>query len=265
MNNKNKKYSPLKYNPLRQAGQSLYEKNNDIFEKVFMHLVLIGLIIFMVFNEWVRYYFNSLPNPLGLTFVAIIIITYSGNKIFGYWKEVKKNKLGRDGEEIVGESLEELRGKGYKVFHAIICERADGKRFDIDHVIVGSGGVFTIEVKTISKAIKGNPEILYDGVDIKIDGSIPDRDPISQAKGQMYWLENFITKNAKIKVKVKPVVLYPGWYVKENFVNTDVRVLNPIRFLAYLENERPSLNADQINLIASHIESYIRTYNEKKF
>lgn len=263
MNNENKKHSPLKYNPLRQSGQSLKEKIDDIFEKVFMYLVWVGLIVFIVFNEWIRYYFNTPPNPLGWTFIAIVIIAYSGNKIYRHTKEIKNIKQGQHGEEIVGEVLDELRGKGYKIFHAIPCEGTNGEKFDIDHVIVGPGGVFTIEVKTISKAIKGNPEILYDGADIKIDGSIPDRDPIVQAKGQMYWLENFITKNAKMKVKVKPVVLYPGWFVKnENSENTDVQVLNPTIFLTRVNNKKPSLNTDQINLIASHIESYIRNYNK---
>lgn len=256
MNNKNKKHSPLKDNPLRRSGQSLYEKSNDIVEEVSMYLMWIGLIIFMVFSEWARYYFNTPPNPLGLTFVAIIIIAYFGNKIFGYWKEIKNIRQGCYGEEIVGEYLDELRGKGYKVFHAFVCKGTNGKNFDIDHVLVGPGGVFTIEVKTISK--RGDQRISYDGINIKRDGFISDKKPIIQALYQRDWLKKFINKNEKTEVKVKPVVFYPGWYVDQGSVNTEVWVSNPRLFLAYLENEKPLLNIDQINTIAKKIENHNR-------
>lgn len=259
MNNENKKYSPLKYNPLRPSGQSLVEKTNNIFEKMTIHLLWISLVVFMVFNEWIRYYFNTPPNPVVWSFIAIIIIVYFGNKIYRGRKEIENIKLGQYGEEVVGEFLDELREKGYKVFHAVVCE-SKGKKFDIDHVIVGPGGVFTIEVKTISKKV--NQKIFYNGTDIKIAGFSPDRNPILQARSQKDWLENFIKENAKMKVKVMPVILYPGWYVRnENSINSDVQVLNPIIFLIRLNNNKDFLSTDQINLIASHIENYNRKFN----
>ena len=49
--------------------------------------------------------------------------------------------------------------------------------------MVGPVGVFAIETKTVSKSLKGNPSIVFDGTKIKIDGFIPERNPIAQAKG----------------------------------------------------------------------------------
>jgi len=246
----------LKLSPLRQPGQSLSEKMADIFDKIFLYSVYIIVFVFLALNEWSRLYFNTPPQPLFWTFVAVIVGIYFIIKIMRLGKEWKNHKLGRDGEIIVGEFLERLREKGYKVFHDFVKEG-----FNIDHIIVGPRGVFTIETKTISK--KGNSKILYDGVDIKIDGFTPDRNPITQANGQMYYLENFIAKHTK-KVKVKPVVVYPGWYVEQEVYDAEVWVLNQKALPSFLEKKDISLNQEQINLIASHIENYIRNYGENK-
>lgn len=76
----------------------------------------------------------------------------------------------------------------------------------------------------------------------------------------MYWLEGFIKDNAKITAKVKPVVIFPGWFVNQKANNPEVWVLNEKALPAFLKNEMAVLTQEQINLIASHIESYIRSY-----
>lgn len=250
----NKKRSPLKSPSLRQPGQSLDRKIDDIFyEKIIIPVFLIFVYFCITAYEWVRYYYNTPPHPWFMTFFTLAVAIYFAYKTRKNWRELKNLKLGREGERIVGESLEELRGMGYKIFHDVV-----GENFNIDHVLVGSGGVFTVETKTISKMMKGNPQISYDGINIKIDGFTPDRDPIKQAKGQMFWLENFIAERAKLKIKVKPVVLYPGWYINQKSLDTEVWVLNEKSLPSFLNNGVVVLTQEQINLISSHIDSYMR-------
>lgn len=257
MKHENKNRSPLKHSPLRQSGQSLNEKMRDVFDDIMQYVTYILIFISLAINEWVRTYFHTPPQPLFLTLVTITVIIYFLIKIFPLWKEYKNLKLGRDGERIVGEALEDLREKGYKIFHSVV-----GKGFDIDHVLVGPGGVYTVETKTISK--NGNQEISYDGIHVKIGGFIPDRDPVVQARAQMHWLEDLISERTKMKIGVKPVVTYPGWYIRQKTNNSDVWVLNEKSLLKYLNNENAILNSEQINLIAGHIESYIRNHKEDK-
>lgn len=250
----NRKRSPLKSLSLRQPGQSLDRKINDIFyDKVLMPLMMVLAFFSVTVFEWFRVYYKTPPHPWFMTFVLLGVSMYTAIKLRKLWWEVKSLKLGREGERIVGESLEELRVKGYKVFHDVV-----GENFNIDHVLVGSSGVFTVETKTISKMMKGNPQISYDGINIKIDGFTPDRDPIKQAKGQMFWLENFIAERAKLKIKVKPVVLYPGWYINQKSLDTEVWVLNEKSLPSFLNNGVVVLTQEQINLISSHIDSYMR-------
>ncbi|GJM24502.1 MAG: hypothetical protein DHS20C16_09170 [Phycisphaerae bacterium] len=70
--------------------------------------------------------------------------------------------------------MEQTREKGYRVYHDIQC---DG--FNIDHVLIGPGGVFVIETKTASKPTKGNATIKYDGESTRIVAYEPERDPIA--------------------------------------------------------------------------------------
>jgi hypothetical protein len=155
----------------------------------------------------------------------------------------------------VAESLEELRIMGYKIYNDIV-----GGSFNVDHIIVGPAGVFTIETKTYRKQIGANAQISYDGNKIEINGVICSKDPIKQAKGQMYWLEGFLRNSAKINAKVKPVVIFPGWYINSINNNAEVWVLNEKVLPIFLKKLPIILNQDQINLISSHIENYNRNF-----
>jgi hypothetical protein len=50
---------------------------------------------------------------------------------------------GAEGEEVVGKILEELAGDGWHVLHDVSFGRGN-----IDHVVVGPGGIFTVETKS---------------------------------------------------------------------------------------------------------------------
>jgi hypothetical protein len=53
--------------------------------------------------------------------------------------------VGAEGEETVGARLEKLRKHGWHVLHAVPVGDRDS---DIDHLLVGPGGVWTINTKT---------------------------------------------------------------------------------------------------------------------
>ena len=58
-------------------------------------------------------------------------------------------RIGADGEETVGARLEKLRADGWQLLHSVPVGNRDS---DIDHVLIGPGGVFTINTKTHPKA-----------------------------------------------------------------------------------------------------------------
>lgn len=54
-------------------------------------------------------------------------------------------RVGADGEETVGGRLEKLRADGWQLLHSV---PVGNRGSDIDHVLVGPGGVYTINTKT---------------------------------------------------------------------------------------------------------------------
>lgn len=175
----NTKKSPLKKDSLRHPGESLRDRiEDDIYSEVLTPIIVIILFFIITVLEWVRAYFKVPYMPWLYTIITILFIIYYGIKIRLKVKDIRNKQLGLEGERIVGESLEELRAIGYKVYNDII-----GESFNIDHIIIGPAGAFTIETKTYRKRVGGNSKIAYDGVKIEIDGQRLIGDPIKQAKG----------------------------------------------------------------------------------
>ena len=54
-------------------------------------------------------------------------------------------RIGADGEETVGSKLSRLADQGWRVLHSVPVGERDA---DIDHVLIGPAGVFTINTKT---------------------------------------------------------------------------------------------------------------------
>jgi hypothetical protein len=71
-------------------------------------------------------------------------------------------RVGADGEETIGAKLEKLTKDGWYVLHSVPVGKGDS---DIDHVVIGPGGVFTINTKKHpgKKVWVSEKSILVDG------------------------------------------------------------------------------------------------------
>jgi len=252
--NKKIKRSPIKKTPLRTAGQSLEEEINRI--KTEDLVPYIGVSVFMVTGiifEWYRWINEMPPRPLAISFAAMIVIAYSGYKISKYKKQIEKLKSALKGERAVSEYLDRFRAKGFRLFNDVVAGD-----FNIDHILIGNKGIYTIETKTISKYQRGSQTIKYDGESISINGQVPDRDPIIQAKAQASWVKDVLRDLTGKTFNVKPVVLYPGWYVDKQPRGADVWVLNPKALDRFIETEDSVINEKLIPSIATHFSRYVR-------
>jgi hypothetical protein len=98
--------------------------------------------------EWWRYFWKQPPSPLLLTSVAALLSCFTAWRIWKARPQLLTLRQGIEGEKVVGQFLERLRENGYQVFHDLI-----GAGFNVDHVLIGPAGVFTVETKTWSKPI----------------------------------------------------------------------------------------------------------------
>lgn len=217
------KRSPLKVRPLRLPGQSIDEQLSDaLVEKVLGPIIIVVFLIVFAGLEWVRYFNPVPPSPWFFTVIALAAASYAGYRIWRLIPNLRGLRQARDGERVIGQYLEELRASGYKVFHDLV-----GAGFNVDHVLIGPGGIFTIETKTFSKRIGPDVQITFDGKTIMADGWPPDRDPVVQAKAQAGWLRDLLARSTSRQFEVWPVVLFPGWFVKQSPGSTsEMWVLN---------------------------------------
>lgn len=248
--------SPLKEAPLRHAGQSLDEEIQRVIEDdVLVYMIFSSAVIALAIVEWWRSITNSPPQPIIVTIVAAVLVVYTLRKIVLARRKLKKLRLARDGERVVGQHLEELRAIGYRVLHDIV-----GDGFNIDHLLIGPKGVFTVETKTISKPAKGKPEIDYDGTQILVNGFKPNRDPVVQAKAQAYWIKELISELTGKTIAVRPTVVYPGWFINQisKVSRPDVWVLNPKALSTFIENSNGVLSDEDVHSFHSHLSRYVR-------
>jgi hypothetical protein len=248
------KRSPLKSNPLRNPGQSLDEEINKIIDEDASAYIIISLFCIVLAGlEWWRWYKDTPPSPVLWTFMAIGITSYSIYKLLGYRKRVKNLRLGRDGERAVGQYLDLLREKGYRVFHDLV-----GENFNLDHVVVSEHGIYVIETKTYSKPEKGETKILFEGNRITVNG-FNKNNIVSQANAQAKWLQSVIKDTTGKLFPVKPVVVFPGWYiVSKQDQKSNLWVLNPKALPTFIENSPKSLTKEEMMLVSFHISRFIR-------
>lgn len=249
------RHLPLKQRPLRQAGQFLDEEIARLLDKMRDFFVVGTVTVVLTLWEWHRWYFGLPPSPWILTINALVVCVYCWMKIASLQGERRTVQQGRDGERVVGQQLESLRAKGVKVLHDV-----PGDRWNIDHVLIGAKGIFCVETKTISKRM-GKAEITYDGQQVRVDGLVPDRDPIVQIKAASCWLRDFLKERTGKDYPVRSVVLYPGWYVRQQPGGAEVWVLNEKAFPAFLEAEQLQLMSEEVELAHACLCDYVRLRN----
>jgi hypothetical protein len=247
--------SPLKDKPLRNPGQLIHEQRTDfIYDRIMAPVLIAAMFIIGAMLEWVRVFFPSSPSPWLWTVIALGAVAYAAWRIRRALPEARKLRLAEDGEKAVGQLLEGLRASGYSVFHDVL-----GDGFNVDHVIVGPAGVFTIETKAWSKPAKGAAEITFDGEVLLAAGREPERNPVVQAKAQANWLRQILAESTGKPYSVWPVVLFPGWYIKNNREGfKDIWVLAPTAFTKFLANEKIDLAPEDVSLAAFHLSQFIR-------
>lgn len=100
-------------------------------------------------------------------------------------------------------------------------------------------------------------EVAFDGQRILVNGLAPNRDPIRQIRANAGHVRTVLRNRFHIDVSVRPVVLFPEWFVHEHR-KSDVWVLNSDRFLGWAKHEPQSLDAATVATIAQSLTSYAR-------
>lgn len=247
--------SPLKDKPLRLPGQALQGQRQALFESKIEPWLLGALFLCLLAAlEWWRAWSGAPPTPWLYTAVAMGACGVAALRFLKLRPQLRALRLGMEGERAVGQFLERLREQGYQVFHDV-----QGDSFNVDHVLVGGAGVFTVETKTWTKPKMGDARIRYDGEVLSIHGREPERNVVAQARAQATWLSRLLKESTGRLVIARPVVLFPGWYVEAAAAaQRDTWVLEPKALPAFLDHEPQRLSPEDVKLLAYHLGRHIR-------
>lgn len=256
---KTKYRQPFYGNILRPPGWGCLKRREDALFDIVGILTLLPTLWAMVFILAVlgtRYAWVG-------AFIVAVPMTYRSIRV--YQRQIlnaRTSYLGFLGECAVAEALAPMSGQGWRVFHDFVIE-TDKYTFNIDHIVVGSSGVFAIETKTFSKQREEQGRV---DDKARIEGEsiiLPNGDkryPMKQARGNALSLRNWLVEHGVAIDYVSPLVVIPGWNV-HYCQNAAMEIRDPRNLPSYLIKERKKLTEEQSMKIADVIDAHCRSMN----
>lgn len=247
--------SPLKDKPLRVPGQSVEDARRRLIEdRIEPPLLTAVLLSVLAAMEWWREYRAVEPSPVLFSFVAACGIGFAAWRVWKSRPRLRALRQALDGERAIGQYLELLGQRGYRVFHDLL-----GSGFNVDHVLIGPAGIFTIETKTWSKPRRGEARIGFDGHRVRVGSREPDERVVVQARAQANWMRELLAESTGRRFAVRPVVLFPGWFIEQSPGSTsEIWVLNPKALPEFLSRQSTALRPEEVQLASYHLSRFIR-------
>jgi hypothetical protein len=252
--NKKRSRSPVE-GPLRRlAGQSIREERERLLEDKVTGYLFVPLAAWLLaIWEWINWWIGSKPNPGVATLVASIVTVYCVYRLWRFRPEFRNLNLGEKGERRVSEVLQKIRGRRWITLDDLALGGVN-----IDHVVVGPGGIFAIETKAYSVFGNGLAGIGADGA-LYLSGKPALKDPLKQARASATLVSSEVKRWMDRQIWVKPVVILPGWRVDPPKVQTDVVVLNEENISEFFNTRTQALTDSDIHEICSHLDRSARS------
>ncbi|WP_309380623.1 nuclease-related domain-containing protein [Cerasicoccus frondis] len=255
---------PFSNDTSRPPGESTRRKLEDL------QWDYVGKLLFIFMLAWLSIFLFLLaprvptdPNAEFNIWTFLFVITALAVLFFtGFWQSVKLRallkkvaaySLGFDGERHVGQALNRQmrRPEVSCVYHDFVFERA-GKKFNIDHVVAGPGGVFVIETKTRRKPLdadqKPNYKVRYDGQRLHFPQVSTD-EPIAQAQANARTFAEWLSGQLGHQISVTPIIVIPGWWIDYQNQGSGPAVINDAMIKSYAFHSPYPLETITLNRI----------------
>ena len=174
-------------------------------------------------------------------------------------EELRNWRFGMRGEQAVAENLADraVAAAGYVAFHDV---PGDGD-WNLDHVVVGPGGVFVLETKSRSRRKATNRqeehEVFFDGRVLEFPWC-NDWEAAKQVERNARWVSEFLSGFAPKDLQVQPVIVVPGWFVRAKG-NYSTKVMNAKYLVGYLSDARRVLTPEETEPLVRRFDERCRT------
>jgi hypothetical protein len=211
---------------------------------VFLLLFVAGYLVRTVFP-----YPALGPMAVGLCLLFLCLVL--GGALLRAERGLSLYIKGARGEERVASELSRMPD-AFEVFHGVpLTGQRKGGAGDIDHVVIGPTGVFVVETKNWSGAIR------VQGGRIMLGAIKPSRSPAEQARKSGRQLERFLREAAGVPITVQPVLCFAGNNLEHGSTGmSGVRVYNACDLREGLQHsvEQPLEREIQERISAALIE-----------
>ena len=251
--------SPLTQQLLRNPGESLRQKIDELSEGINECMVMtmvVPLVVSISFLMQVNA--NSKVTWLMLMTYIVSGLLFAGfmiRRMVNIFDERNAYRLGLDAELAVGQELNQLMAHGCRVYHDFPAEK-----FNIDHVVIGPGGVYAVETKGRAKPDRGrgkdDAKIVYNGSVLQFPEKV-ETEPLEQAKRQADWLSKWLSSAVGTPIKTQGVLVLPGWFVDRKGAG-QVMVISGKEVYHLKKSSGPSLDPEIVRRIAHQVEQRCR-------
>jgi len=155
----------------------------------------------------------------------------------------------------------DLTAAGYTAFHDLPAEKG-GKKWNVDHVVVGPGGVFVLETKARprrrARGTQREHEVRFDGEVLHFPWCY-DAKAAKQARYNVDWVRKYLGVYAPQNLRIQPVIVVPGWFVAPTEKEFDVKVMNAKYLVAYLRNAPKLFKPEELAMVIQRVDDRCRS------
>lgn len=216
----------------------------------------------MAVVAWVAVFFSDqiFMHAIAFTVCAIFFVIRNTPKIINNTAKRKNILKGLLGERLVEEHLDEIRKAGFDVFHDVILSDEMGTE-NIDHVIIGPSGVFTLETKNwTAKGVPQDDRITFDGETLKIGDYVQDPKFLNQARRQAAKLQSILQPAVKEPIWVVPLLCFIDRFVRlTRFNPTGLQVMNQKNIGSFVLSREKRLDSETVRKLSAKLRELNRS------
>ncbi len=246
---------------MREPGYSQRKAVERIWDKMAQYMFLLSvypLILYAVILQARVTHGAFSPVLIGLSVTSGAVVIGVG--VFKIWRLLAASlclRLGYAGEVAVGQALNQLMLQGYHVFHDVPF---DG--FNVDHVVIGPGGVFVVETKLRTKRTMADRhtethKVRFDGRALYFSDcpTVPQHRALNQARAEAQTVAKWLTRKTGMPVATRAVLALPGWWIDGDNQQGEVWVYSHNQLYALPpKRDKPVMAAQQLRRCVAAVE-----------
>jgi hypothetical protein len=226
-----------------KAGSSTrkMQKSRFIAGMVVIAAILLVTLLFSKYSKSIGSYGIGASLIVFVGFVAVV--KYLEKIGLEKAKRSKDAKRGAEAEEAVGEILDNLP-EGNFIIHDF-----DSGKGNIDHILIGPKGIFTLETKSHAGKVS------FDGQKLLRNGKPFEKDFLKQAWAQCYLVREILVKWGITTPLAEPVILFTKAFIVVRGKAKGIEILGIKYFPKYLERFPDKISTPEAGRIFNRIKA----------